>query len=287
VAIVGGLSWFWGLRGRVAEGRQLAVAALERGTEVSLARARGLVAAGWLARLQGDLEAGAVHHAASVRVLEQLDDPVELGKAMVWNAEAASSLGDWEAARSGWADAVELLAPLGPSQPLAYAHLELAIAYALAGDSARVRSSATEGMRLMQVVGNPRGAGVAELCLVHAAMLESDYAEARRHLGAGVRHILESGAGADLVWPLELGAWLLEAEGEHRRAVVVSAAAMRHREATQRTATSDSLTRGYGEALEQARGALTYAEFAEAQAIGDALEPAAAIEMVGLGVAPQ
>jgi len=210
--IAGELTWFWGMRGRLDEGRRALAAALPRSPAPTLMRGRALIGAGWLARLQGDTDAGLAFHAESVRVLREFDNPVQLGAALVWNAEAAMSAGDRTTARRGWQEAIEVLEPLGTTEPLMYALLELATDD-LDGDLDRCQTNGRRAMVMAGVLGNRRALGLCHLPLSYAAHMNGDPATAWAEMAASVRELRDIGAIADLWGPLNIAAIEAQAAG--------------------------------------------------------------------------
>jgi predicted ATPase/DNA-binding CsgD family transcriptional regulator len=214
LVIAGELSWFWGLRGRVDEGRRALAAVLPLAPQRTLMRGRALIVAGWLARLQGEVVAGAAFHAESVAILREFDDPLELGSALVWNAEAAQSTGDWIAARAGWQEAIELVEPGGTSEPLAYAVLELAQADMHDGLLRSARQRAAIAMAMHYELGNPRGVAMCQLMTAYVEHLEGNSAAAWTGLSVCIRTLRDAEAIGDLSWPLTLAAVMIVADGD-------------------------------------------------------------------------
>jgi predicted ATPase/DNA-binding CsgD family transcriptional regulator len=226
LAVATSLGWFWGLRGRVAEGRRALVTALRRAEQRSLRRGQALGFAGWLARLQGDLTEGAALHAESVEVLRELDDPLELGKALVFNAEALAHADDQVAARKGWHQAIELLEPLGSSQALAYAWVELARTVVLEGHATVGREYAGRALTMFSDLGNLRAVGLCHLILAHAAHFDGDGALAWNEVVECIRDLNSAEAISDLSMALEAAAVIAApAERGATRAVTLAGAA--------------------------------------------------------------
>jgi predicted ATPase/DNA-binding CsgD family transcriptional regulator len=226
LVIASELHWFWGLRGRVDEGRRALAAALPLAPQRTLMRGRALIAAGWLARLQGEFVAGAAFHAQSVDILREFDDPVQLGKALVWNAEAAASTGDWSTARAGWQEAIELVEPGGPSEPLAYALLELALADVNDRLLGSAHQRAAKAMAVHSKLGNPRGVALCQLVTAYVEHLEGNSAAAWTALSVCIGTLRDAEAIADLSWPVALAAaMIVSAGGPMAKAVTLGGAA--------------------------------------------------------------
>ena len=224
LVIAAELNWFWGMRGRVAEGRRALAAALPRMPARTLMRGRALIGAGWLARLQNDLETGAALHAESVEVLREFDDPVQLGLALVWNAEAASSLNDWRTARQGWTEAVDLLKPLGASEPLAYAMLELAMADLIDRAPSPARDHARKAMSMMAELENARGQALGRMTLSYASYLDGNLEEAWAEITECLTGLRRIGAVGDMNMPLPIASIVAVAMGRPEVGVCLGAA---------------------------------------------------------------
>lgn len=226
LVIAGELSWFWGLRGRVDEGRRALAAVLPLAPQRTLTRGRALIAAGWLARLQGEVGAGAAFHAESVDILREFDDPVQLGTALVWNAEAAMSTGDWITARAGWQEAIELVEPVGPSHPLANALLELAVADVHDGLLRSAHQRADKAMAMHSKLGNSRGVALGHMVTAYVEHIEGNTAAAWTGLSVCIRTLRAAEAIGDLSWPLTLAAVIIvSAGGPMAKAVTLGGAA--------------------------------------------------------------
>ena len=225
VAIAAGLGWFWGMSGRISEGRRVLAAALEQVPDRSRERARVLIPLGWLTRLLGEFEVGTSFHSESVQILRELGDPIELAQALVWDAEAAANRGDWSMARRGWEEAIERLTPLGVSQPLAYANLEMSNVLLRERNAERAREDATRSLAMFTELGNARGVALSHLMLSQAAWLDHEFEGARRELLQCLNGLSAVTARADLIVPLKAAAALALDEGEARSGVALAAAA--------------------------------------------------------------
>jgi predicted ATPase/DNA-binding CsgD family transcriptional regulator len=213
LVIAGELGWFWGLRGRVNEGRRALAAALPLAPQRTLMRGRALIAAGWLARLQGDLVAGPAFHAESVDILRALDDPVQLAMALVWNAESGMGTGDWITARAGLQEAVELVEPRGPSEPLAYGLLELAMADVHDGLLRSAHQHAAEATVMHSTLSNRRGVAMGHLATAYVEHLEGNGGAAWTALSVCIRTLREVEAIGDLSLPFTLAVVVMVSSG--------------------------------------------------------------------------
>lgn len=278
LVIAGELTWFWGMRGRVAEGRRALAAALPMVPARTLMRGRALIGAGWLARLQNDLEVGAAFHAESVDILREFDDPVQLGLALVWSAEAASTLNDWQTARAGWVESIDLLEPLGPNEPLAYAMLELAVADLVDRRPDSARDYAHKGMAMMAELGNVRAYALGRMAIGYAAYLDANFGEAWAEVTECLASLRRTGALGDLTQPLNAAAIVAVAMGQPEVGVRLGAAVERLR-----STTGSMLSVWQGDlqrALDQARARLGDAAYADAWERGRAMDVDGAMNLV-------
>jgi predicted ATPase/DNA-binding CsgD family transcriptional regulator len=279
LAIATELGWFWGMRGRVAEGRRLLAASLQRVPTPSVRRGRALIMSGWLARLNGELEIGAAFHAESVRALSEFDDPVQLGLALVWNGEAASALNDWKTARARWTEAIDLLQPLGTSEPLAYATLELGIADLLDRAPSPARDHALVGMSMMAELGNARGHALGRMVLSYADYLDGDLDRAWTEITECLAGLFRIGAFGDLNLPLPIAAVEAVAMGRPEVGVCLGAAFEGLRSSTgwnQRSPFLEALE----QALGQARDRIGDAAYSNAWQRGLAMDAGDAVNLV-------
>lgn len=280
LAIAVGLDWFWGMRGRMDEGRRLLGLGLARCPTRSFERAQALIGAGWLARMQDDQEAGRRLHAESVEILRELDDPIELGTALVWDAEAAFTRGDAATARAGWEEAIDLLAPLGTSMPLAYAHLELSIFGLQDRRADWVRDYAQRSLAMMVELGNTRAVALSQVMLALAATFEGRFPEARAQLQEAGARLAGIGALADIAYALTAGVVLDVAEGAVEEATVLAGATQAVRQAT---GWKDLQFKPvWDPALEQARRQLGDAAYEAAWQRGLELDQEEALELLGV-----
>lgn len=256
--IAGELGWFWGVRGRVDEGRKALAAALPLAPQRTLMRGRACIAAGWLARQQGDLVAGAAYHAESVDILRAFDDPVQLAMALVWNAESAMSNGDWITARAGLQEAIEMVEPRGSSEPLAYALIELAFVDVHDGLLPSAHKHAARSVAMHSELGNPRGVAMGHLATAYVEHLEGNSVAAWTDLSVGIRALREAEAIADLSLAFALAVVIIGSTGPMTKAVTLGGAAAALDIASGRQTTYASLgwTATFTSAIDTARDRL-------------------------------
>lgn len=213
LVLVSGLTWFWGMRGRIREGRRVIDEALAATPDLSRERGHALIAAGWLARLQGDTDLGLRLHQESVDVLGRFDDdPLDLGRAIVWLGEAYQETGNLEEARQQWLLALELLAPRETSEPLGYALVLLA---GLDARDAPERSlaQAERARAIFSELGNPRGQAMARCWAARAHASAGRWERAWTENAGSYAELLELGAISDLTPPLETAIAIADSRG--------------------------------------------------------------------------
>ena len=286
LVIASELGWFWGMRGRVTEGRRVLAAALAKARTPTLMRGRALIVSGWLARLQNDTEVGMAFHAESVEVLRQFDDPVQLGLALVWQAEAAANLDDWKTARRGWEDAIALLEPLGATEPMSYALLELSLAELNDHHPGGARDYARRALAMTAQLGNARANALCHMAISFAAHRDGNLEEARAEIRDSVVGLAASGAFADLDWPLRIAAVEAAAGGALATAVVLAGAAQALSTTSGRTARMALIEEELETTLEAARAALGEATYLEGWNRGLAMDASTAVDLVLSAAAP-
>lgn len=173
------LSWFWFIRGFLAEGRQWMERTLASGATLSPAcRAKALTVIGLLAWAQGAYDRTVAAVAESIRLASEVGDRATLAVAL--HAQAFTAI--------------------------------------TRGDHAQAAASAEEGSRLYRALGDKSGAGMALLAAAHAAGAE-DPTRAVRLLDESETLARESGAPFGLASALNARAMFLQLGGEDARTV--------------------------------------------------------------------
>jgi hypothetical protein len=135
----------------------------------------------------------------------------------------------------------------------------------------------------MTELGNVRGVALAHLLLSSASLFENRLDEARRQLLECLAGLSAGEARGDIIWPLEVGAQLLIAEGDTRTGVMLAAAGAALRETTGRTASPDPMSGELAPTLARARVELGDAAYEAARAAGLALDEDEAIALLSAG----
>jgi hypothetical protein len=170
-------------------------------------------------------------HAESVEVLRKLGNPLELGRALVFNAEALAHAGDHLAAQNEWQEAIELLQPMGPGQALAYACVELARAAVLEGRLATGKEYAGKALTMFFQLGNLLGEAFCHLIVAFGAHFDGEGLLAWNEVLECIRQLYRAEAISDLPMALEAAAVIARPAGRGpTRAATLAGAAegLRH-----------------------------------------------------------
>ena len=178
------LSWFWPLRGHLAEGQRWFEATLRRCTIHASAadRLRALIGSGQYAALQGD------HSAAAPRLEQALATARVLGSHN-GEAYALTFLGFTALQRDADPDSIatlqeasaELFREVGDAWGLALARIHLAVAVLIRGDYRRARALGLASAELFRETGDRLGIGLGLGWLGLAALRDGDRRAAREH----------------------------------------------------------------------------------------------------------
>ena len=221
------LANFWDMSGRLLEGYERTVAALEADAAPTTARCRALFAAAFLAGARGDLGAAAELTETGLRLSRELPDPVGEGIGLAQKGYHAAESGDWAYARQFLEASIELFRRHGEhneamatTRTLAWVCDELGErAQAIALSEANLKEARSRGDEVMEAI--TLGA-MTTMFLLPAGDLE----RARRNLEAAMRIWLR--IGERTAQALDLGRWvdLLMARGEYERAARLLAASV-------------------------------------------------------------
>jgi DNA-binding CsgD family transcriptional regulator/tetratricopeptide (TPR) repeat protein len=187
-----GLLWFWGVRGRIAEGRGRLESLLARfplhtatGSR-RFAHAKALDALGRMAAMQGDLEAAREFEERSLSVFESMGSTHDVCAVLEGLGFIARQRGDFAAARGCFERSLALLRSL-PSTTTDRPTIAL-IFNALAnlgqlahdqGDDDTAVAQLEESIRLPESIGDRAGAWPARLYLAGVLRDKGDYDRAR------------------------------------------------------------------------------------------------------------
>jgi predicted ATPase/DNA-binding CsgD family transcriptional regulator len=206
VRLAGSLWLFWRLRGLVGEGRTWLSTLLTRagvtirGSAVevaevakSVAAARALHAAGYLAFAQAD--AVAAHHflAASLATAREVDDAWSQSYALHGLGHAALLQGDYPRARQLYAERLDIAEGQHDEYALGQALNALGEVARCLDEPSAARELYARSLQVRRRLGDTRGVAMGIINLGHVALGQRDIAGARAALGEGVRLLGELG----------------------------------------------------------------------------------------------
>jgi predicted ATPase len=153
------LTWsvahYWGTRGHVAEGRELAEAALAAGDGPPELRMHVENGAGVLAAEQGDFDAAREHFDTALELARAHDHRARIAGTVSNLATLAMYAGDYEAAVARYEEASEVARELGDERQLSLAMQNVGIAHEGAGDRDRAIAALEESLTLARRVADP------------------------------------------------------------------------------------------------------------------------------------
>jgi tetratricopeptide (TPR) repeat protein len=191
----------------------------------SVARVRGLVAAGTLAFFQGDADAARPRHREACSLAEQLGDDVGIAEASIGLARVGLADGDPEAVRTWSERALEVRRRLDDDEGVGEAIHHLAEGARMSGDLAGARRLYEESLAIKRALGSESGIALELLNLGNVGLAEGDVPQAEERL----RESLRLGAKLDLrrsnPFRLIALAGVASARGDARRAARLLGAA--------------------------------------------------------------
>ncbi|MDQ6748119.1 MAG: hypothetical protein M3010_08470, partial [Candidatus Dormibacteraeota bacterium] len=278
--VAAALWMFWYTRGYATEGRShlSSLLALPAAARQSPERGRALLAAGQLARAQGDYPAAAAAMSESVAIYRRVDDPGGLAGALLGSAFVARMKEQHAVAMGLLREGLPLARCAGDQHVVAATLHHLGMIEAETGaDADIVRGHLEEGLELYRGTESPRFVGLI-LATLASVELSADNLDRARELS---RQSLEAlGAGGDTLeihWALDEISHLLHREEKPEAAVRLAGAAAAMREAIGVT-TSPVSTRRRAQMLEEAGQALGDTGFEAGWSQGRAMSHAEALE---------
>jgi non-specific serine/threonine protein kinase len=277
--LVGNLWRFWEMRDHLSEGRRWAQRFLASTSGHSAARAKALLAAGNLARDQGNLEEALALHQESHTAYRFLGDRRGEANALNNLGIVAWQLGDHERAGTAFEASRALYRELGDAWGLANSLNNEALVRMSQTRYAIARSVLSEGLTLFQELGETSGMARVLNNLGSLAVREGQYVTARALLEQSLALKRRLGAARSLVVALEEFAALEAFEAHAPRAAHLFGAA---EAARQRLGILHPLsdTTYYEGAIATARSLLDADQFAEAWERGRTFTLDEAIEEV-------
>ncbi len=185
--LAGALSWFWVLRGSIAEGTRWTDALLGQpiASCPDTARASALYAAAALAWKRGDLPAASHYAEASVTLRRALEDD-DLAFSLALAGLIATAEGDLERARDLQQESLARFRSQENRWGVAYALANLGDAYLQHGDHAAAGRAYAESLQQFAAVDDAWGRGIVLHALGNIALASGDVATATIHYEACV-----------------------------------------------------------------------------------------------------
>jgi non-specific serine/threonine protein kinase len=171
---------FWFMRGHLAEGRQRLqeLLALSASTVDAATRARGLDAAGFLARYQGDYAAAAAAITEALVVRREMGDQSGMADSLANLGYVALYRGDDAHARTLYEESLAISSRLGNTQSIADALSHLGLLALYHRDYATARAQHEQSLRLWEDLGDHLGVAWALSQLGSVALHEGNVGSA-------------------------------------------------------------------------------------------------------------
>jgi non-specific serine/threonine protein kinase len=268
--LAGALQIYWYVTGRWSEGRAWLERALAAGGGAPDAvRAKGLLAAGYLAHYQGDAR-GSPWLRESLALFRAAGDAYRTAFAQFCLGVAEEDEGDYARARADLAEAVATLRAVGDRDVVTYGLLHLGIVAFGEGDLDAAVAFGEEARAAAQEVGDVDAAEAAALHLALVACAQGERRQAAAWFREGFRHNPGWWADAEAVARLlaEVAVLAAGCDEVERAARLFGAAAARRAEVGEALALPERAV--YERAAEVSRTALGEAAFAAAWAAGRA-----------------
>ncbi|MCB9150817.1 MAG: tetratricopeptide repeat protein [Caldilineaceae bacterium] len=171
---------FWGMRGRVSEGRQWLSAILAQEQAIStLTKAKTFSAAGTLAQAQGDYEQAVTLQQEALMRRRVHGDQTGVAVSLNNLGFLAENQGDYAKARSLYEEVLALSRQIDYKLYIAIALINLGRLVHALGEYALVRIYAEESLALNRTMGNQWGIALALDQIGNLAFTEGDYVAAR------------------------------------------------------------------------------------------------------------
>jgi predicted ATPase/DNA-binding NarL/FixJ family response regulator len=286
--LTGALAWFWWSRSYHTEGRRWLARALSATSGRTLARAKALHGAGWLAHHQRDLREARDLFEESLAIARELDDRWTVAWALHGLGRVAYFENDPASTRSLAGESLDVAEKLGDVWLIAFALHLLGIAAYIEGDYATSRGYYERSLALRREIGYREGIGILLGLLGIVAVREREFARAH----ALFSEALSTMRGLLSEWGMSVNvamfAGLAGAQGQLIEAVRLAGASAALREAWQ-TPLIPLIERVMDEGLARARQRLNPATYAAAWAEGhsmslaESLAAAQAVEVAPMG----
>jgi predicted ATPase len=179
----GALGRYWYARGRWSEGRNLLSEILARpdAGERTIARAKTLSWAGWLAHWQGDFEQALTLLEESVTIWQELGGSLGMAEALNNLGAVAQEKGDYVKSRQYHEKSLAIRRKRGDRRAIAVSLHNLGELYLTQGDYAQARAAYEESLPLFREVGHVMGVADSLSSLGVVTEHQGDYAQARTY----------------------------------------------------------------------------------------------------------
>jgi predicted ATPase/DNA-binding SARP family transcriptional activator len=216
------LTWYWFLRGRLAEARRSLAAALSvepaGGATPAQQRARATVWHAGVALLQGESAGWTARRRAVLEDCDGIADPTATARARWFLAFAESSLGDVAGTERLVNQALAELERIGDRWGTAAALTTRAMLAHARGDTAALRRDSERSADLFRTLGDRWGVLQATEWLAGLAEMSGDYEQATRLHREGLGLAEELGLWPDVAGRLCWLGWIATQLGDHAQA---------------------------------------------------------------------
>lgn len=181
VRIAAALWRFWHVRGHLSEGRQwLDIAVAHSQGMQTMARARVLCGAGWIANVQGDTAQAEHFFAESLALSRSLADQRGIGLALSGVGRVAHLHGDFARAVTLYEESLALFRTLGDTEETAWSLVRLGLLALDRREYARATALLEESLACFQAVGFSWGGTWSLIYQGNVALEQGEYARATR-----------------------------------------------------------------------------------------------------------
>ncbi|WP_217567219.1 LuxR C-terminal-related transcriptional regulator [Streptomyces sp. GbtcB7] len=217
LALAAALRFHWGVGGFLGEGRRRLGRALTAAPEPTPARARALLAASWVALLQGDPPVADQWLNEAAELSERLDAPVLRAYVQGFRGTSARLRGNLKEAASLQEGSADAHAALGERRGFGFALYQLAITQSLLRDP-RAAETGRRVLAIAETHGERWGRARALWALGYDAWLRGDRTEAIAWIRAGLETERGFNDCIGTAQLLDLLAWTTADDGDHERA---------------------------------------------------------------------
>jgi predicted ATPase/class 3 adenylate cyclase len=229
-----GAAWrFWHQRAHFREARAWfdELLALPRASASSVARAKGLTGLGGIAYWQGDYPAAESAYSDALAIYRDVGDERQIAEAVLNLGYMPALRGDIPASRRLQEEAIQLFEQAGATEEAGHARAFLGYGLLMEGDTDSARPFLEQNLAAVEQSGDAFMIASARHTMGQLERLSGNLVEAAAHYREAIRSFRRAGDQASILEPIEAMASVASAQGEHDRAVRLSAAARAGREA--------------------------------------------------------